>query len=186
MISQIFVNFSTKKPVPTALAGIFPTDNAFNPCHGADHFAFHQRGDDGWWCICRHHQHCWAAKFNAKIAPKSGKIGNRAFICKNGQWDRFVAHTGLQIMRSLAGFIQHNLSPYSSDSHSSIMINKPVICSNQAMPWDCLRQAGIADQFSGLWAFATPALIWFYYSVLESNPPKFLNRLGSPKILLNP
>jgi len=32
------------------------------------------------------------------------------------------------------------------------MINKPVVCSNQAMLWDCLRQAGIADQFSGLWA----------------------------------
>jgi len=29
------------------------------------------------------------------------------------------------------------------------MINKPVVCSNQAMLWDCLRQAGITDQFNG-------------------------------------
>ena len=28
-------------------------------------------------------------------------------------------------------------------------LGKPVICSNQAMLWDCLRRAGIADQFSG-------------------------------------
>ena len=28
-------------------------------------------------------------------------------------------------------------------------LGKPVVCSNQAMLWDCLRRAGIADQFSG-------------------------------------
>ena len=29
-------------------------------------------------------------------------------------------------------------------------LGKPVICSNQAMLWDCLRQAGIDDRLSGL------------------------------------
>ena len=29
-------------------------------------------------------------------------------------------------------------------------LGKPVICSNQAMLWDCLRQAGIKDRLPGL------------------------------------
>ena len=29
-------------------------------------------------------------------------------------------------------------------------LGKPVICSNQAMLWDCLRQAGIDDRLDGL------------------------------------
>ena len=29
-------------------------------------------------------------------------------------------------------------------------IDKPVVCSNQAMLWDCLRLAGIPDRIDGL------------------------------------
>jgi hypothetical protein len=54
-------------------------------------------------------------------------------------------------MRSLAGFIQHNWSPYASDIFSIIMTIAPVVCSNQAMLWDWLHQAGIDDQISGYW-----------------------------------
>ena len=28
-------------------------------------------------------------------------------------------------------------------------VGKPVVCSNQAMMWDCLRRAGIADKIEG-------------------------------------
>jgi len=47
--------------------------------------------------------------------------------------------------------MQHNWSPYTSDIFSIIMTIAPVVCSNQAMLWDWLHQAGIDDQISGYW-----------------------------------